>query len=163
MLSPDPFFLISLPSCFTSQLEHNDVILSMWHFGDLSLCHQIDRAMNIVIMRTKDAKIFMPPTPLPSYPTNLKRYISAARLRTPTWSPGVMDVDFALTATPEDTVTEMGVVVVGMDAPFNSIGSDQTGWFTTQSCVDDTSALPRSGAARRYNSGRGRVSRCRQR
>src|SRR5260370_41665717 len=33
---------------------------------------------------------------------------SAARLKTPTWSPGVEDVDVALTATPEDTVTETG-------------------------------------------------------
>src|SRR5215468_5953783 len=28
----------------------------------------------------------------------------AARLKTATWSPGVVDVDFALIATPEDTV-----------------------------------------------------------
>src|SRR5260370_9371471 len=34
----------------------------------------------------------------------------AARLKTPTWSPAVVDVDFTLTATPEDTVTETGVV-----------------------------------------------------
>jgi hypothetical protein len=32
---------------------------------------------------------------------------SAARLKTPTWSPAVLDVDLALTATPKDTVTEM--------------------------------------------------------
>jgi hypothetical protein len=30
---------------------------------------------------------------------------SAARLKTPTWSPAVVDVDFALIATPEETVT----------------------------------------------------------
>src|SRR6516165_12421614 len=42
---------------------------------------------------------------------------STARLKTPTWSPGVVDVDFALIATPEDTVTEMGLVVVDMDTP----------------------------------------------
>jgi hypothetical protein len=35
---------------------------------------------------------------------------SAARLKTPTWSPAVVDVDFALIATPEETVTETGVV-----------------------------------------------------
>ena len=39
---------------------------------------------------------------------------SAARLKTATWSPGVFDVDFALIATPEDTVTETGAV---MDPP----------------------------------------------
>src|SRR5262249_4699691 len=36
---------------------------------------------------------------------------SAARLKTATWSPGVVDVDLALIATPEDTVTEMGAVM----------------------------------------------------
>ena len=36
---------------------------------------------------------------------------SAARLKTATWSPGVFDVDFALIATPEDTVTETGAVM----------------------------------------------------
>jgi len=36
---------------------------------------------------------------------------SAARLKTATWSPGVFDVDFALIATPEDTVTETGPVI----------------------------------------------------
>src|SRR6516225_5576098 len=36
---------------------------------------------------------------------------SAARLKTATWSPGVFDVDFALIATPEDTVTETGAVI----------------------------------------------------
>jgi hypothetical protein len=36
---------------------------------------------------------------------------SAARLKTPTWSPEVVEVDLALIATPEDTVTEMGVVM----------------------------------------------------
>src|SRR5215831_16188728 len=35
---------------------------------------------------------------------------SAARLRTATWSPGVVDMDFALTATPADTVTETALV-----------------------------------------------------
>src|SRR5208337_1379570 len=35
---------------------------------------------------------------------------SAARLKTPTWSPAVVDVDFALIATPEETVTETEVV-----------------------------------------------------
>src|SRR6516165_4906210 len=36
---------------------------------------------------------------------------SAARLKTATWSPGVFDVDFALIATPEDTIIEMGCVI----------------------------------------------------
>src|SRR5215472_6417283 len=36
---------------------------------------------------------------------------SAARLKTATWSPGFLDVDFALIATPDDTVTEMGSVI----------------------------------------------------
>src|SRR6266851_6013008 len=36
---------------------------------------------------------------------------SAARLKTLTWSPGIFDVDLALTATPEDRVTETGVVI----------------------------------------------------
>src|ERR1700756_4858610 len=36
---------------------------------------------------------------------------STARLKTATWSPGVFDVDLALIATPEDTVTEMGSVI----------------------------------------------------
>jgi len=36
---------------------------------------------------------------------------SAARLKTATWSPGVFDVDLALTATPEDTITETGLVM----------------------------------------------------
>src|SRR5271166_3986997 len=35
---------------------------------------------------------------------------SATRLKTPTWSPAVVEVDFAATATPDDTVTETGVV-----------------------------------------------------
>src|SRR5260370_28741836 len=46
---------------------------------------------------------------------------SAARLKTPTWSPEVLDVDLALTATPEDTVTAMVGVVVGMDTPVQLI------------------------------------------
>src|SRR5215469_4171517 len=35
----------------------------------------------------------------------------AARLKTATWSPGAMDVDFALIATPEDTTIETGLVI----------------------------------------------------
>jgi hypothetical protein len=35
---------------------------------------------------------------------------SAARLKTPTWSPAVVDVDLALIATPDETDTETGVV-----------------------------------------------------
>jgi len=35
----------------------------------------------------------------------------AARLNIPTWSPGVLDVDLALMATPEDTFTETGAVM----------------------------------------------------
>src|SRR5579863_6692645 len=42
---------------------------------------------------------------------------SAARLKTPAWSPGVVDVDLAPIATPEDTVTKRGVVMVVMEAP----------------------------------------------
>src|SRR5262252_10756696 len=35
----------------------------------------------------------------------------AARLNIPTWSPGVLEVDLALIATPEDTFTETGAVI----------------------------------------------------
>jgi hypothetical protein len=36
----------------------------------------------------------------------------AARLKIPTWSPGLLDVDLALIATPEETLTETGAVMV---------------------------------------------------
>src|SRR5215469_18273870 len=66
-------------------------------------CPDTSHALNAVLRDTTfRPALFVPP--------------SAARLKTPTWSPGVVDVDFALIATPDDTVTEMGVVV-GMGTP----------------------------------------------
>src|SRR6516164_11736455 len=56
---------------------------------------------------------------------------SAAKLKTATWSPGVTDVDFALTATPEDTIMEIGLVVVLIDAPFDSTNSNRRVFGTT--------------------------------
>jgi hypothetical protein len=54
--------------------------------------------MNAVLADTTlRAALFVPP--------------SAARSKTPTWSPGVFDVDLALIATPEDTITETGLVM----------------------------------------------------
>jgi hypothetical protein len=50
---------------------------------------------------------------------------SAARLKTAAWSPGVLDVDFALIATPKDTVTETGSV---MDHPPVQLGVPAMGW-----------------------------------
>src|SRR5262252_5609198 len=59
---------------------------------------EISHALNAVLADTTfRPALFVPP--------------SAARLKTATWSPGVFDVDFALTATPEDTVTETGLVM----------------------------------------------------
>src|ERR1700758_78264 len=62
---------------------------------------------------------------------------SAARLKTATWSPGVLDVDFALIATPEDTVTATGSV---MDHPPLQLGS--SGYRATRS--DDVGRAPHS-------------------
>src|SRR5271165_1333495 len=60
-------------------------------------------ALNAVLAETTlSAALFAPP--------------SVTRLKTPTCSPGVVDVDLASTATPEDTVTERGFVMVVMDA-----------------------------------------------
>src|SRR5262245_16925722 len=66
-------------------------------------CPDTSHALNAVLRDTTfRPALFVPP--------------SAARLKTATWSPGVFDVDLALTATPEETITETGLV---MDPSFS--------------------------------------------
>src|SRR6516225_1013882 len=61
-------------------------------------CPDTSDALNAVLADTTfSAALFVPPF--------------AARLKTATWSPGVFDVDLALIATPEDTITETGLVM----------------------------------------------------
>src|SRR3974390_2370 len=65
-------------------------------------CPDTSHALNAVLADTTfRPALFAPP--------------SAARLKTATWSPLVVDVDFALIATPEENDTEIGIVGVGVE------------------------------------------------
>src|SRR5208337_886144 len=87
---------------------------------------------------------------------------SAARLKTPTWSPAVVDVDFALIATPEETVTETEVVTATgavMDRSSFSIHFFQSRRFNPPASAG-SQALPGLASPGRQNSQR-QNARCR--